>query len=515
MGATRRCPWISSPATPAPECSSAASASTSSRRSSLLVARSAPGAGATWFFSTSARARTSRAPAWLRPPTSIGSSGATRSAARTARSSPSATATTASRATADRNTRGGLMARTIIVQAEEQVACPKCSQRFRLSEGLSRQAIERHAGEFERAVAEGRKELEGRLAAEAKAHYETQAKALSEALAAKERAMTRFRDEELGLRRQLRELEEAKKNQDLEYQRRLDAERKKIEEQARSTVNDEVGRREAQWKAQLDSAQREAADLKRKLEQGSQQLQGEALELSLEALLRTSFPLDEILPVPKGVNGADLIQRVRSPTGLVCGTILWEAKQTKAWQPAWLRKLKDEQQEIGAEFAVIVTASMPKDRSGNCGEPFLRDSDVGITRHDAARPLAELLRCALLELAKQRQANLGRSEKMEVLYSDIRSPQFAGRLKSLYDGFVVMREELEAEKAAFARIWKKREAQLTRMQDGLLSVVGDLQGIGEEAVPALEVIAALPAEREMEPTTAPSGLAIGGESSRI
>src|SRR5205814_8350254 len=104
----------------------------------------------------------------------------------------------------------------------------------------------------------------------------------------------------------------------------------------------------------------------------------------------------------------------------------------------------------------------------------------------------------LVELAKQRQANLGRAEKMEVLYNYICSPQFAGRLKSLYDGFVVMREELEAEKAAFARIWKKREAQLTRMQDGLLSVVGDLQGIGEEALPALGVVAALPAAEQIE-----------------
>jgi len=51
------------------------------------------------------------------------------------------------------------------------------------------------------------------------------------------------------------------------------------------------------------------------------------------------------------------------------------------------------------------------------------------------------------------------------------------RVKSVYDGFVAMREELEAEKAALARIWKKREAQLTRIQDGLLGVVGDLQGI--------------------------------------
>jgi hypothetical protein len=390
------------------------------------------------------------------------------------------------------------MARTIIVQAEEQVACPKCSQRFRLTEGLSRQAIERHAGEYERAVAAGRKDLEARLAAEAKAQYEVHAKALAEALAAKERAMARSRDEELVLRRRLRELEEAGKNRDLEYQRKLDAERRKIEEQARSQAAEEVGRKEAQFRLQMESIQRELADAKRKAEQGSQQLQGEALELSLEALLRTAFPMDEILPVPKGVNGADLIQRVRSPTGLACGTILWEAKQTKAWQSAWLRKLKDEQQEIGAEFAVIVTSTMPKDRGANGAEPFLRDSDVWVARYDAARPLAECLRSALVELARQRQANHGRSEKMELLYNYICSPQFAQRLKSIYDGFVTMREDLEAEKAAMARIWKKREAQLTRMQDGLLGVVGDLQGIGEEAVPALDSVAALPLVKEAD-----------------
>src|SRR5438034_7369390 len=262
------------------------------------------------------------------------------------------------------------MTRTIIVAADEQIACPKCSHRFALSDGLSRQAIERHAGDFERALAERGKKLEAQLAAEAKAQFETREKALNEALGATEAALSRFRSDELALRRQLREMEDAKKNQDLDYQRKLDAERKKIEEHARSAAGEDLARREAQWKAQLDSALRKVGDLERRLEQGSQQLQGEAFELSLEALLKGAFPLDEILPVPKGVNGADLIQRVRSPSGLVCGTILWEAKQTKGWQPSWLRKLKDQQREIGAELAVIVTAAMPKDRSGNCGEPF-------------------------------------------------------------------------------------------------------------------------------------------------
>ena len=385
------------------------------------------------------------------------------------------------------------MTRTIIVAADEQVACPKCSHRFALSDGLSRQAIERHAGEFERALAERGKKLEAQLAADAKAQFETREKALNEALGAKDAALSRFRSDELALRRQLRELEDAKKNQDLDYQRRLDAERKKIEEHARSAAGEDLARREAQWKAQLDSALRKAADLERRLEQGSQQLQGEAFELSLEALLKGAFPLDEIVPVAKGVNGADLIQRVRSPSGLVCGTILWEAKQTKAWQPAWLRKLKDEQQAIGAELAVIVTAAMPRDAR----EPFLREADVWVARFDAARPLAEALRALLIEVHRQRQANLGRSEKVELLYNYLCSPQFSQRMKSVVEGFAAMRQDLEAEKMAMGRIWKKREAQLVRMSDGLLGVVGDLQGIGQETLPQLESIAALPVEEEI------------------
>jgi hypothetical protein len=372
-----------------------------------------------------------------------------------------------------------------MMQDSEKIACPKCNHGFALSEGISRQTIDRYAEDFERTLAQRRKALEATMAAEAKAQFDLQVKGLQQALASKDGVLERFRSEELALRRRLVELEEANKNRDVDYQRKLDEERRRID---------------AQYKVQLESAQREAADLKRKLESGASQFQGEGLEVSLEALLRAAFPLDEIVPVPKGINGADLLQRVRSPSGACAGTIIWEAKQTKAWQPAWLRKLKDDQQAVGAELAVIVTASMPKDRFGKCGEPFVRESDVWIARFDAARPLAEALRASLLQLHHARQANVGRSEKMELLYNYICSPQFTHRVKSVVEGFALMRQELEAEKMAAVRIFKKREMQLTRMTEGLLGVVGDLQGIGQESLAQLDAVAALPmpAEEELE-----------------
>ena len=232
------------------------------------------------------------------------------------------------------------MTKTIMVDAAEEVVCPKCSHAFPLSEGISRQTIERYADEFERSLARRRKELEADLAIEAKRRaerdaaqslaalkeqlaaaearanashaqlerareeakaaakeqFETELRAAREALAAKDSSLSNFRTAELELRRQLRELAEKAQNQDVDFARKLDEARKTIEATTRASIGDEFSQKEARLRAQIESAQREAADLKRKLEQGSQQTQGEALELSLEAML-TAAP-SSVLRVP-------------------------------------------------------------------------------------------------------------------------------------------------------------------------------------------------------------------------
>lgn len=404
----------------------------------------------------------------------------------------------------------------IIISPEEQTACPRCAHSFAISEGLSRQTIERYAEDFEQTFARRAKEIESRLAAEgrrqlerarneaaamAREELQTELRAMQEAVASKDGILEKLRSGELELRRRLREAEQQRQDRELEYQRKLDAERKQIEEHARAAAAHDFNRREAQYKAQLESAQREAADLKRKLEQGSQQIQGEALEISLEAVLRSAFPFDEIVPVPKGVNGADLLQRVRSASGQHCGTIVWETKETKNWQPAWIAKLKDDQRAVGAELAVLVTTAMPKEAR----EPFVRESDVWVSRLDAARPLAEALRTTLLELQKLRHANTGRNEKMELLYNYVHSPQFTQRVHGIAEAFTTMRADLDAEKAAMARIWKKREAQIGRVTGGLYSVVGELQGLVEDALPELDKVAALPGPAAEEAIRVGSG----------
>ena len=416
----------------------------------------------------------------------------------------------------------------IVVDADVKVGCPKCGNEFALREGISTQTVDRYAEDYEKTLAaqksvletEARKRAEKdsaarveavkaelieaqRLAKEsreqvekvrqdtkksAREEFETELKSSREDMAAKAVALEKARQAELDLRKKLREAEDARNGIELEYQRKLDAERKQIVETERAAANANADRQVGQMKEQLEQARREAEDMRRKLEQGSQQVQGEALEAGLENLLRSAFPLDSIEEVPKGIRGADLLHRVRSPSGQVCGTIVWEAKQTKGWQQGWLAKLKEDQRAVGAEIAVLVTSVMPKDVQ----HTFTRQEDVWITRFSAVRPVAEALRTTLVEVHKQRQANAGRDEKMALLYNYICSPQFAQKLKAIVDGFSTMQADLEAEKRAMTKHWSRREKQIARLTAGTVSIVGDLQGIGEEALPQLEAIAALP-----------------------
>ena len=70
----------------------------------------------------------------------------------------------------------------------------------------------------------------------------------------------------------------------------------------------------------------EIQDLKHKAEQGSQKLQGDVQELELEKALRERFPRDQIEQIKNGARGADVLQKVMSDSGQLCGTILWESK---------------------------------------------------------------------------------------------------------------------------------------------------------------------------------------------
>lgn len=425
------------------------------------------------------------------------------------------------------------MIKKIIIAADEEIVCPKCSHHFPLSESITRQTIERYESEFDEAFSAQKKEMEASIEKEAERKaskhfaeqiallqeklqeskqaendakrsivqaqveakakamedFESEKKALSEELLEKNNKLNEFRAQELDLRKQKRELEEQQNNMELELQRKLEDERKKMIEQISASETTRFSMIEAEYKKKIEDAQKANEDLRRKLDQGSQQLQGEVLELELEHVLTTSFLHDQIDEVKKGQRGADVLHTIRTIQGVECGKIIWEAKRAENWSDKWLHKLKDDQQESKADIAVLVTTVMPK----GTNEIIVRMGDVWVVSPHVIKPVADMLREVLLEANKLKVVNTGRNEKMELLYNYLSSAQFSQKVRTMLDAFESMRSDLEAEKRAMQKIWAKRQTQIERVTTSMTSVVGELQGIAHVALPELESIETLEA----------------------
>jgi hypothetical protein len=183
---------------------------------------------------------------------------------------------------------------------------------------------------------------------------------LTEVLKQRDAKLADAQQVQADLLRKQRELDDAKREMDLTIQKQVQAELGAVRDQAKQETEAALILRVREKEEQIASMQRQIEDLKRKAEQGSQQLQGEAQELALEALLRQKFTRDLFEPVPKGEFGGDLIQRVVGPAGQVVGSILWEAKRTKNWSDGWLGKLRDDQRAAKADAALIVSQALPK-----------------------------------------------------------------------------------------------------------------------------------------------------------
>ena len=189
-------------------------------------------------------------------------------------------------------------------------------------------------------------------------------------------------------------LENKERELDLNLQRGIDAARKEERAKALAVVQGDLDLKVRDRDSKIAELLTQIDSLKRKAEQGSQQLQGESLEVALEHQLRTQFPFDLIEPVAKGEFGGDVLHHVRDHTGQLCGKILWESKRTKAWSDGWLTKLKNDQRAAHADLAVIVSQTMPKDVT-----LFDQMDGIWVSSLSCILPVANALRISVIELA--------------------------------------------------------------------------------------------------------------------
>lgn len=407
---------------------------------------------------------------------------------------------------------------------EPTITCPSCQTRIPLTESLAAPLIAQTKRQFEAAAVQKDREIAAKEAA-----IREQASALEKArssledivaqklaaerqrIAGEEAAKAKLRaaDEINAKSKELSELQEIlqERNQKLadaqkaqaefvEKERKLDDERRAMEltiqtritagldgerVKAKQEAEEALGLRVKEKEEQIAGMQRQIEELKRKAEQGSQQLQGEVLELELENMLRAKFPFDVFEPVGKGEFGGDLIQRVVGPSGASCGTILWESKRTKAWGGDWIAKLKEDQRRAKADVSIIVSTALPKGV-----HTFDSVDGVWVSEFRCAIPVALALRQFLIEVATVRVAGEGQQTKMELVYEYLTGPHFRRRVGAIVEKFTEMRADLDKERKAMMKIWAKREAQITIVLDATAGMIGDLQGIAGKALKEID-----------------------------
>jgi hypothetical protein len=383
------------------------------------------------------------------------------------------------------------------------ITCPDCGAEIELTEALATSLhadLEAaHQAQLAQLQTQLRREAQSLAArAEAKAREDAaiQKKMLERELADERERCKAAQEAELDLRKEKNALERRARELDLEVARRVGAEKEQLEEGIRRAVAEQHELKLKEREKLIGDLRRALEEARRKSEQGSQERQGEVLELDVEAELARRFPQDLVSPVPKGARGADLLEEVRDSSGRSCGLIIWETKNTRRWQPSWLDKLKEDQRAAGANLAVIVSTALP-DGIAELG----RLDGVWVSSLRAWPALALALREQLIQVAFAHAAADGKHEKMELLYQYLAGDQFRSRVEAIVEAFTALQSQLDRERVAMQRIWKEREKQHERVLAHTAAMYGEVRGIVGQSLPEVPALALAPIAAMIEDAT--------------
>ena len=409
------------------------------------------------------------------------------------------------------------------MQTQTQIKCPNCGTSIDVQDILAHQLEDEIKQKFQSQLADEKKKYEAEFENLNKAKEEFEQKKKLENELFQERMDQQLKEAKKAIEEKMKEkLQEEQSEQFNDLQKELNEKSEKIKELNRTKAEIEKLKREkaelkeaveadAQKKLneallaerekikkteeernelrfkelekQLEDQRNLTQEMKRKQEQGSMQLQGEVQELAIEEWLAAQFPLDTIEEIKKGARGGDCIQIVNTRTRQNCGTIYYESKRTKDFQPSWIEKFKADIRDKGAHIGVLVTEVMPSDmdRMG------LRDS-VWICNYEEFKGLCAVLRESIVQLSKAVSSQENKGDKMHMLYDYLTSNTFSMQIEAIVDGFSQMKSDLESEKRSMQRIWKQRDKQIEKVITNTIDMYGSIKGIAGNAVQSVKAL---------------------------
>lgn len=364
------------------------------------------------------------------------------------------------------------------------IKCKNCGTEIEVSEALSHQLEEQITASLKSAheeeIQKTKKTVESEINAKLEKQFATElTQAKKEAQEEKDRG-TKLAKQLDELLEEMRALKRRDSDRELEMKKKLADEEEKIRAEATKKADEEHKLKEAEREKIINDLKDALEDAKKKASQGSQQTQGEVLELEMEQFLRQKFPSDIIVEVKKGIRGADILQEVVDRNGRSCGKILWESKNAE-WSQTWLPKLREDQRSAKADLSAIVSVNVPSDVA-----TFLFKDGVWISTTKTFGDLAYALRFSLIQVQQVRQAAAAKGEKKDELYDYITGIEFKHRVESMVEAYQNLLDDIETEKRWFTNKWAKQEKRLHTLLDQTGSFHGELESIVGSRLPKLE-----------------------------
>jgi len=364
------------------------------------------------------------------------------------------------------------------------VTCRNCGKdvdvslalKHQVSEEIKKELSGKHKEELEKL----RLEIEKKAGDKIREELEFKMKNFQNENAEEKEKSKKLNEQLLEMNKSIRDLRTKDEQRELEMEKKLNAQREKLQEEISKTIKEKSDLEKAELQKQLNDTKKALEEAQRKAAQKSQQLQGEVLELDLEAQLKDAFPTDEITPVPKGIEGADISQKVRNKFGQNAGIILWETKRAKAWGRDWSMKLREEKRKFETCIAILVSDVLPESI-----EKFGYYENIWVTSYEYALPLAEVLRIELFELAVAKSTSVHKDEKLEALFVYLTKDSFRNRFETQVESIISLKNDLETEQRSTVRLWKKREMQIKRLMGSVATMFGELQGILGPSLPSI------------------------------
>ena len=350
-------------------------------------------------------------------------------------------------------------------------------------ERKKKQENELFQNRLESQIKQEKKNIEATLKSKLKEEQIEQFNALQKELNEKSEQIKELNRTKAEIEKLKREKRELKEIAEAEAQKKLSETLLKEREKIKKTEEDKNELRFKELQMKLEAQKKLTEEMRRKQEQGSMQMQGEVQELAIEEWLGSKFPLDTIEEIKKGARGGDCIQIVHTRTEQNCGSIYYESKRTKDFQPSWIEKFKADIRDKGANIGVLVTEVMPSDM-----ERFGLKDGIWICNFEEFKGLCTVLRESIIKINNAISTQENKGDKMDMLYDFLTSNTFRMQIEAIVEGFTQMKSDLESEKRSMQRIWKQRDKQIEKVVTNTIDMYGSIKGIAGNAIQSVKAL---------------------------